>query len=79
MFSQMHILVVQILFCKSSQQGVLDVLSGVADAAFARADLLDDMQYAGMINASDFKCVTAVSRHFLHHLSTPPLLPLSCY
>lgn len=53
--------VVQIMFTKNSQQGILDVLAGTADAALARADILSDMQYAGQINASDFKCVTAVS------------------
>lgn len=51
----------QIMFDKSSQQGIFDVLAGDADAALARADILSDMQYAGQINASDFKCVTAVS------------------
>ena len=49
------------MFDKSSQQGILDVLAGIADAALARADILSDMQEAGQINASDFKCVTAVS------------------
>ena len=52
------------MFDKSSQQGILDVLAGVADAALARADILSDMQYAGVINASDFKCVTAVSLQY---------------
>lgn len=59
---------IQILFSKNSQQGILDVLSGVSDAAFARADILSDMEYAGLINASDFKCVTAVSLPYLHSI-----------
>ena len=60
--------VLQIMFTKNSQQGILDVLAGTADAALARADILSDMQYAGQINASDFKCVTAVS--FGHYAAT---------
>lgn len=65
----MSCLPLQIMFDKSSPQGIMDVLSGEADAALGRADILSDMQYAGQINASDLKCVTAVSLKSLLYCS----------
>ena len=55
-------LMLQILFNHNNQQSILDLLSGVADIALGKADILSDMEVAGLITSMDlFKCITAVS------------------
>lgn len=54
--------VLQLLFNHNSEQGILDLVYGDADVALARADILETMVSAGLIDSMDtFKCVTSVS------------------
>ena len=48
------------LYLPNIQQGIQDVLDGLADVIFVRADLLQNMQNAGLFNVSDFKVLSQV-------------------
>ena len=41
-------------------QGVENLLSGIADIAFMRADLLENLQAQGMLTVSSFKVLAQV-------------------
>lgn len=59
---QKHECNVQLQFSQNSQVGLQDVLAGLADVAFGRADITADMVTSQQISSRDiFKCLTPVS------------------
>ncbi|KAK9803921.1 hypothetical protein WJX72_005438 [[Myrmecia] bisecta] len=63
---------IQVNFALESQAAVNDVLSGAADVAFARSDLLWRMAAQGMVDPQDFKVLAARSYpNYPYPISTP--------
>ena len=50
----------QVYYLPNIVQGVEDLLSGVADIVFVRADLLENLQAQGTLTVSSFKVLAQV-------------------
>lgn len=50
----------QVYYLPDIVQGVEDLLSGVADISFMRADLLENLQAEGTVTVSSFKVLAQV-------------------
>ena len=50
----------QVFYLQNIEQGVDDLLDGLADIIFVRADLLENMQAQGLVTVSSFKVVAQV-------------------
>ena len=50
----------QVYFLQNIKQGVDDLLDGVADIIFVRADLMENLQTQGLVTVSSFKVLAQV-------------------
>ncbi len=74
----------QVYYLQNIQQGVDDLLDGLADIIFIRADLLENMQTQGLVTVSSFKVVAQVQQsvtvalHSSYVIAIIISLPMSC-
>lgn len=52
----------QVYFLQNIQQGVDDLLDGLADIIFVRADLMENLQTQGLVTVSSFKVLAQVQQ-----------------
>jgi len=52
----------QVLYLQNIEQGVDDLLDGLADIIFVRADLLESLQTQGLVTVSSFKVLAQVQQ-----------------
>ena len=52
---------IQVFLTDNNDNLVLDVLKGKSDAALLRSDAIMNLQHRGLVNASDFQLIEAVS------------------
>ncbi len=76
--------VLQVLYLQNIEQGVDDLLDGLADIIFVRADLLESMQTQGLVTVSSFKVLAQVQQsvmvalHGSYVIAFIISLPISC-
>ena len=76
--------VLQVLYLQNIEQGIDDLLDGLADIIFVRADLLENMQTQGLVTVSSFKVLAQVQQsvmvalHGSYVIAFIISLPISC-
>ncbi len=74
----------QVLYLQNIEQGVDDLLDGLADIIFVRADLLESLQTQGLVTVSSFKVLAQVQQpvtvalHGSYVIAFIISLPISC-
>lgn len=63
----------QVLLADTTDNLILDILSGRTDAALLRSDAIPNLQRRGVVNASAFKFVDAVPWLCLHGILHGPI------
>ncbi len=75
----------QVLYLQNIEQGVDDLLDGLADIIFVRADLLESLQTQGLVTVSSFKVLAQVQQpvtvalHGSYVIAFIISLPISCW
>ena len=76
--------VLQVLYLQNIEQGVDDLLDGLADIIFVRAHLLESLQTQGLVTVSSFKVLAQVQQSVMVALHSSYViafiisLPISC-